>query len=301
MEDLKINHLRELESESIYVIREVAAQFERPTLLFSGGKDSIVMFHLARKAFWPAKVPFPLLHIDTGHNFQETLDFRDNLMKKTGATCIARLVQDSIDRGRVVDEKGVNASRNVLQTVTLLDAIGELKFDCAMGGGRRDEEKSRAKERFFSHRDEFGQWDPKNQRPELWNLFNGRKLMGEHFRVFPISNWTELDVWQYIFMENIEIPSLYFTHQRKVFQRDGVWLAWAPFMQLKEGEKVEVRDVRCRTIGDITCTGVTLSTADNLEDIVSEIAATRITERGGRYDDKRSDAAMEDRKKEGYF
>ncbi len=285
----------------MYVIREVAAQFERPVMLFSGGKDSIVMFHLARKAFWPAKVPFPLLHIDTGHNFHETLDFRDGLMKKTGATCIARLVQDTIDNGRVVEEKGVNASRNVLQTVTLLDAIEEFKFDCAMGGGRRDEEKARAKERFFSHRDEFGQWDPKNQRPELWNLFNGRKIMGEHFRVFPISNWTELDVWQYIFMERIEIPCLYFTHKRKVFNRDGVWLAWAPFMQMKKNEKVEERDVRCRTIGDITCTGVTLSTANSLEDIIREIAATRITERGGRYDDRRSDAAMEDRKKEGYF
>lgn len=301
MEDLKINHLRELESESIFVIREVVAQFERPTLLFSGGKDSIVLFHLARKAFWPARVPFPLMHIDTGHNFPETLDFRDRLMERTGATCHARLVQDSINNGRVVEEQGVNASRNVLQTVTLLDAIEELKFDCAMGGGRRDEEKARAKERFFSHRDEFGQWDPKNQRPELWNLFNGRKLMGEHFRVFPISNWTELDVWQYIYMENIEIPSLYYTHRRKVFCRDGVWLAWAPFMQLKKNETVVEKDVRCRTIGDITCTGVTLSTADNLEDIIVEIAASRVTERGGRYDDKRSDAAMEDRKKEGYF
>lgn len=301
MKDLKINHLRELEAESIYVIREVAAQFERPVMLFSGGKDSIVMFHLARKAFWPARVPFPLLHIDTGHNFQETLDFRDGLMKKTGATCIARLVQDTIDNGRVVEEKGVNASRNVLQTVTLLDTIEEFKFDCALGGGRRDEEKARAKERFFSHRDEFGQWDPKNQRPELWNLFNGRKIMGEHFRVFPISNWTELDVWQYIFMERIEIPCLYYTHKRKVFNRDGVWLAWAPFMQMKDNEKIEERDVRCRTIGDITCTGVTLSTANSLEDIIREIAATRITERGGRYDDRRSDAAMEDRKKEGYF
>ncbi len=301
MEDLKINHLRELESESIYVMREVVAQFEKPVLLFSGGKDSIVLFHLARKAFWPARVPFPLLHIDTGHNFPETLEFRDRLMEKTGSTCYARLVQDSIDKGRVIEEKGVNASRNVLQTVTLLDAIEELKFDCAIGGGRRDEEKARAKERFFSHRDEFGQWDPKNQRPELWNIFNGRKFMGEHFRVFPISNWTELDVWQYIFMENIEIPSLYFTHKRKVFYRDGVWLAWAPFMKMKNNETVLEKDVRCRTIGDITCTGVTLSTADNLEDIISEIAASRVTERGGRYDDKRSDAAMEDRKKEGYF
>ncbi len=301
MEDLKINHLRELESESIYVMREVVAQFEKPVLLFSGGKDSIVLFHLARKAFWPARVPFPLLHIDTGHNFPETLEFRDRLMEKTGSNCYARLVQDSIDKGRVIEEKGVNASRNVLQTVTLLDAIEELKFDCAIGGGRRDEEKARAKERFFSHRDEFGQWDPKNQRPELWNIFNGRKFMGEHFRVFPISNWTELDVWQYIFMENIEIPSLYFTHKRKVFYRDGVWLAWAPFMKMKNNETVLEKDVRCRTIGDITCTGVTLSTADNLEDIISEIAASRVTERGGRYDDKRSDAAMEDRKKEGYF
>ena len=301
MENIKINHLRELESESIYVIREVAAQFERPTLLFSGGKDSIVLFHLARKAFWPARVPFPLLHIDTGHNFQETLDFRDRLMEKTGAECIARLVQESIDKGRVVEESGINASRNVLQTVTLLDAIEEMKFDCAMGGGRRDEEKARAKERFFSHRDEFGQWDPKNQRPELWNIFNGRKTLGEHFRVFPISNWTELDVWQYIYMEELDIPSLYFTNKREVFNREGVWLVMAPFMQLKKNEKPELHDVRCRTIGDITCTGVTLSTANTLEDIISEIAATRVTERGGRNDDRRSDAAMEDRKKEGYF
>jgi sulfate adenylyltransferase subunit 2 len=301
MEDLKISHLRELESESIYVIRELAAQFERPTLLFSGGKDSIVLFHLARKAFWPAKVPFPLMHIDTGHNFPETLYFRDRLMEKSGATCIARLVQDSIDKGRVVEETGVNASRNVLQTVTLLDAIEELKFDCAIGGGRRDEEKARAKERFFSHRDEFGQWDPKNQRPELWNLFNGRKRAGEHFRVFPISNWTELDVWQYIFKEDIDIPSLYYTHRRKVFCRDGVWLAWAPFIKLKKSESIEELDVRCRTIGDITCTGVTLSNAKSLQDIIVEIAASRVTERGGRHDDKRSDAAMEDRKKEGYF
>ena len=301
MKQYNLKHLQELESESIYVMREVAAQFEKPVLLFSGGKDSIVMYYLARKAFWPAKVPFPCMHIDTGHNFPETLEFRDELMEKTGGTCIVRLVQDTIDSGKVTEEVGVNASRNLLQTVTLLDAIEELKFDAALGGGRRDEEKARAKERFFSHRDEFGQWDPKNQRPELWNIFNGKKRMGEHFRVFPLSNWTEMDVWQYIYHENIEIPNLYFTHKREVFNRDGVWLAAAPFMQLKEGEEVEVMDVRCRTIGDITCTGVTLSTADNLEDIIKEVAATRVTERGGRYDDKRSESAMEDRKKEGYF
>jgi sulfate adenylyltransferase subunit 2 len=301
MKNYKITHLRELENESIYVIREVVAQFEKPTMLFSGGKDSIVMFYLARKAFWPAKVPFPLLHVDTGHNFQETLDYRDNLMKETGSTCIARSVQDSIDKGRVVEEKGINASRNKLQTVTLLDALEEFKFDCAMGGGRRDEEKARAKERFFSHRDEFGQWDPKNQRPELWNIFNGKKRMGEHFRVFPISNWTEMDIWQYILLENIPIPNLYFNHKREVFKRDGMILATAPFMELKPEEKPEMMDVRCRTIGDISCTGLTLSKATTLEEIIREIAATRVTERGGRYDDKRSETAMEDRKKEGYF
>lgn len=301
MQSYNINHLKELESESIYVIREVAAQFDKPVMLFSGGKDSIVMYHLARKAFWPMKVPFPLLHIDTGHNFKETLDFRDQLMEKTGGRCIVRLVQDSIDQGKVTEETGYNASRNVLQTVTLLDAIAEFKFDAALGGGRRDEEKARAKERFFSHRDEFGQWDPKNQRPELWNLFNGRKRMGEHFRVFPLSNWTEMDVWQYIYMDHVDIPNLYYTHKREVFNREGVWLAYAPFMKMKPNEKTEVIDVRCRTIGDITCTGLTLSKANTLEDIIREVAATRITERGGRYDDKRSDSAMEDRKKEGYF
>jgi sulfate adenylyltransferase subunit 2 len=301
MEKYYINHLRELEAESIYVIREVAAQFERPALLFSGGKDSIVMYHLARKAFWPANVPFICLHIDTGHNFPETLDFRDKLMADTGGKCIVRLVQDSINKGRVVEETGVNASRNMLQTITLLDALEELKIDAALGGGRRDEEKARAKERFFSHRDEFGQWDPKNQRPELWNIFNGKKHMGEHFRVFPISNWTEMDVWQYIYMEKIDIPNLYYTHKREVFNRDGTWLAKAPFMQLKDTERLVVKDVRCRTIGDISCTGLTLSTANTLEDIIIEVAATRVTERGGRYDDKRSEAAMEDRKKEGYF
>lgn len=301
MESYRINHLRELEAEAMYVIREVAAQFERPTLLFSGGKDSIVMYYLARKAFWPSKVPFPLLHIDTGHNFQETLDYRDDLVKSTGAKLVVGSVQESIDSGRAVEEKGYNASRNMLQTVTLLDTIEKHKFDAALGGGRRDEEKARAKERFFSHRDEFGQWDPKNQRPELWNIFNGKKRIGEHFRVFPISNWTEMDVWQYIYLENIPMPSLYYTHRREVFNRDGVWLAMAPFMELKKGEKVETLDVRCRTIGDITCTGVTLSKANTLEEIIQEVAASRVTERGGRADDKRSEAAMEDRKKEGYF
>lgn len=301
MDNYQINHLKELEAESIFVIREVAAQFENPVMLFSGGKDSIVMFHLARKAFWPARVPFPLLHIDTGHNFEETLIYRDQLMEKTGATCIVRLVQDSIDKGRAKEETGYNASRNKLQTITLLDALEEMKFDAAMGGGRRDEEKARAKERFFSHRDEFGQWDPKNQRPELWNLFNGRKNMGEHFRVFPISNWTEMDVWQYIYMEQIELPSLYYTHEREVFERDGVLMATAPFMKLRDSEKPKMMQVRCRTIGDISCTGLTLSAANSIEDIIQEVAASRVTERGGRADDKRSDAAMEDRKKEGYF
>jgi len=285
----------------MYVIREVAAQFERPALLFSGGKDSIVMFHIARKAFWPAKVPFPLLHIDTGHNFQETLDYRDKLMEDTGTQCIVRLVQDSIDAGKVVEEKGFNASRNVLQTVTLLDAIEEFKFDAAMGGGRRDEEKARAKERFFSHRDEFGQWDPKNQRPELWNIFNGRKHMGEHFRVFPLSNWTELDVWQYIYLENIPLPSLYFTHERDMIIRDGVLLAQCPYIMLKPSDKLARMQVRFRTIGDMTCTGGVESPASTVEDIINEVAASRTTERGTRFDDKRSESAMEDRKKEGYF
>ncbi len=296
-----LTHLEELEYESIFVIREVAAQFERPVLLFSGGKDSIVMTHLALKAFWPAKLPFPLLHIDTGHNFDETIVYRDELVKRTGSTLYVGSVQESIDQGRVVEETGYNASRNILQTTTLLDTIEKYKFDAAMGGGRRDEEKARAKERFFSHRDEFGQWDPKNQRPELWNIFNGRKNPGEHFRVFPISNWTEMDVWQYIMKENIELPSLYFTHEREVFLRDGQWLAKAPFMKLKPNEHYELKTVRCRTIGDISCTGLTLSTANTIEDIIDEIAATRVTERGGRADDLRSEAAMEDRKKEGYF
>jgi len=300
---MKINneHLKELENEAIFVMREVAAQFEKKVILFSGGKDSIVLVHLAKKAFWPAKMPFSLMHIDTGHNFKETLEFRDDLAREVGVELIVKYVQDSIDKGMVAEEKGANASRNKAQSVTLLDAIEELKIDVAIGGGRRDEEKARAKERFFSHRNEFGQWDPKNQRPELWNIFNGHKNIGEHFRVFPISNWTELDVWQYIFSEKIKLPGLYYTHRRKIFSRNGVYLAWAPFMQLKPNEEVFETDVRCRTIGDITCTGVTLSKAQSLEEIISEIAATRVTERGGRYDDKRSEAAMEDRKKEGYF
>jgi sulfate adenylyltransferase subunit 2 len=301
MQKYNLNHLRELESESIFVMREVASQFENPALLFSGGKDSIVMVHLAKKAFWPSKFLFPLLHIDTGHNFEETIVFRDELVKKLDARLIIGSVQEAINNGRVVEEKGFSASRNLLQTVTLLDAIEKNKIDAALGGGRRDEEKARAKERFFSHRDEFGQWDPKNQRPELWNIFNGRKNMGEHFRVFPLSNWTEMDIWQYIYLDHIDIPNLYFTHERDVFNRDGVWLADAPFMMKKENEKVSRIKVRCRTIGDISCTGLTLSTADNLEDIIREIAATRVTERGGRADDMRSESAMEDRKKEGYF
>ena len=295
------SHLEELEAESIFVIREVAAQFERPALLFSGGKDSIILSHLARKAFWPARIPFPLLHIDTGHNFPETLSYRDEWMEALGAKLLVRSVQDSIDAGRAVEEHGYNASRNLLQTVTLLDALEELKIDAALGGARRDEEKARAKERFFSHRDEFGQWDPKNQRPELWNLFNGHKNLGEHFRVFPISNWTEMDVWQYILQEEIPLPSLYFTHQRKVIDRDGNLLAASEYLNTRPTETPEMRQVRFRTIGDMTCTGAVLSPANSLEEIIQEVAASRQTERGTRADDKRSEAAMEDRKKEGYF
>jgi len=300
MEQTK-THLKELEAESIYILREVAAQFEKPAILFSGGKDSIVVTHLAYKAFNPAKLPFPLVHIDTGHNFVETIQYRDELVKKLGAELIVGSVQESIDTGRVKEESGFNASRNSLQTTTLLDTIEKYKFDACIGGARRDEEKARAKERIFSHRDDFGQWNPKNQRPELWNIFNGRKNIGEHFRVFPISNWTEMDVWQYILQEGIELPSLYYTHTRKVFQRDGQWLAAEDCIKRRPEEVVIEKDVRCRTIGDITCTGLTLSTAHNLEDIIAEIAATRVTERGGRADDKRSETAMEDRKKLGYF
>ena len=294
-------HVRILESESIFLMREVAAQFERPVLLFSGGKDSILMVHLARKAFAPARIPFTLVHIDTGHNFPETLAFRDALVEETGATMHVGLVQDSIDSGRVREEEGPNPSRNGLQTVTLLDTLSELQADVALGGGRRDEEKARAKERFFSHRDRFGQWDPKNQRPELWNLFNGRKQHGEHFRVFPLSNWTEMDIWQYIKSEQIELPNLYFSHRREVVERNGTLLAVTDFITVQDGETVEERTVRFRTVGDATCTGAVESPAADLDAIIDEVAAARQTERGTRADDKRSETAMEDRKKEGYF
>ncbi len=296
-----LSHLRELEAEGIFVIREVAAQFENPVLLFSGGKDSITMLHLARKAFYPAKLPFPLMHIDTGHNFPETIAFRDNLMEEIGAKLIVGSVQGSIDKGTAVEETGVNASRIRLQTTTLLEMLESQKFDAALGGARRDEEKARAKERFFSHRDEFGQWDPKNQRPELWNIFNGRKNMGEHFRVFPLSNWTEMDIWQYIFLEKIPIPPLYYAHERNCLIRDGVILSDSDHLNKKPDEKISKMKVRFRTIGDMTCTGASLSEADTLEKIIEEVASTRMTERGGRADDKRSETSMEDRKKEGYF
>ena len=301
MDSYNLTHLKELESEAIFVLREVAAQFEKPVMLFSGGKDSIIMFHLARKAFFPSKIPFPLMHVDTGHNFPETIKFRDEIIKETGETLIIKYVQDSIDKGTAVEENGKNASRNNLQTVTLLEGLEEGKYDCALGGARRDEEKARAKERFFSHRDEFGQWDPKNQRPELWNLYNGKKNQGEHFRIFPISNWTEMDVWQYIMLEKIKIPSLYFSHKRKVVNRNWVLLAQCDFISLKNNENWLEKKVRCRTIGDMTCTGVSESNATTVEEIIEEVAQTRLTERGGRADDKRSEAAMEDRKKEGYF
>lgn len=297
----RISHLEQLESEAIYVLRETAAQFDKPVLLFSGGKDSIVMSHLAIKAFYPAKIPFPLMHVDTGHNFPETIEFRDALVEKAGAQLIVSSVQKAIDEGRVQEEKGPNASRNGLQIVALLDSLEEGQYDAALGGARRDEEKARAKERFFSHRDEFGQWDPKNQRPELWNIFNGRKQHGEHFRIFPLSNWTEMDIWQYIKAEKIELPSLYFAHEREVLVRNGVILAVSEFVQPREGETVEVRKVRFRTMGDATITGAVESDADDLDKIIEEVAAARITERGGRADDKRSESAMEDRKKQGYF
>ncbi len=298
-----LNHLQKLEAESIYVIREVAAQFERPVSLFSGGKDSIVLGHLSKKAFTPAKIPYPLLHIDTGHNFPEVLQFRDAFVKYLDVRLLIGSVQHSIDCGRVKEEKGRYASRNYLQSTTLLDTIHEHKFDAAIGGGRRDEEKSRAKERFFSHRNDFGQWDPKNQRPELWDLYNGRKHHGEHFRIFPLSNWTELDVWQYILKEHIQIPSIYFSHQRDCVIRDGVIYAYSEYLNLDEAEKktVQPMTVRFRTVGDMTCTGGIHSTARTVEEIVQEVAAYRVSERGSRADDRRSENAMEDRKKEGYF
>lgn len=301
MQSYNLTHLKELEAESIYVIREVFAQFQNPCILFSGGKDSIVLTHLARKAFFPAKVPFPLVHVDTGHNFPETMKFRDDLVKELGVKLVVGSVQTSIDEGRAVEETGKNASRNFLQIVTLLDTIEENKFDACMGGARRDEEKARAKERFFSHRDDFGQWDPKNQRPELWNIFNGRYRDGENFRVFPISNWTEMDIWQYILSEKIEIPSLYIAHEREVVFRDGTWLPNSEFLKLREGEEVVSKKIRFRTLGDITITGGLESDADTMEKIVEEVSAARQTERGNRADDKRSETAMEDRKKEGYF
>jgi sulfate adenylyltransferase subunit 2 len=294
-------HLAELENEAIWIIREVAAWFERPVLLFSGGKDSIVLTWLARRAFHPAPIPFSLLHIDTGHNFPETLEFRDRFAGDLGLELIVRRVQDSIDRGRVREEEGTDANRNVLQTVTLLDALEELGADAALGGARRDEEKARAKERVFSHRNRFGQWDPKNQRPELWMLFNGRRQQGEHFRVFPLSNWTELDIWQYIQLERIPVPALYLAHEREVIRRNGTLLARTPFTGARRRDEVSVRRVRFRTVGDATCTGAFESDADTIEAVIRETATARITERGGRTDDRRSEAAMEDRKRVGYF
>jgi sulfate adenylyltransferase subunit 2 len=297
----RLDYLRELESESIFIIREVAAQFENPVILFSGGKDSILVTHLARKAFYPAKIPFPLLHIDTGHNFEETLSYRDEMVTRLGVRLKIASVQELIDTGELAEENGFNATRNYLQTPVLLKAIEDGKYDVALGGARRDEEKARAKERFFSHRDEFGQWDPKNQRPELWNLFNGKKRPGEHFRVFPISNWTELDVWMYLAVEKIPLPSLYFSHTRSVFERDGMLLANHPAILRRENEVAFDEIIRFRTIGDITCTGAVRSPATSLDDIIEEVATSRTTERGGRADDKRAETAMEDRKKQGYF
>jgi sulfate adenylyltransferase subunit 2 len=298
----ELSHLRALEAEGIHIMREVAAEFERPVLLFSGGKDSIVMLELAIRAFAPARIPFPVMHVDTGHNFPEVIEFRDRRLAEAGARLVVASVQDSIDQGRVVEQTGPRASRNMLQTVTLLDAIEEHGFDAVFGGARRDEEKARAKERVFSFRDEFGQWDPKAQRPELWSLYNGKHRKGEHIRVFPISNWTELDVWQYLREEDVEIPSIYFAHQRRVFERDGMLLSESPHIELLDGEEVYEETVRYRTIGDMTCTGAVESLAADYDEIIAEVAATRITERGAtRADDRVSEAAMEDRKREGYF
>jgi sulfate adenylyltransferase subunit 2 len=298
----QLSHLRALEAEAIHIIREVAAEFERPALLFSGGKDSMVMLHLAVKAFRPARVPFPVMHVDTGHNFDEIIAFRDDIVAKVGARLVVANVQDDIDAGRTVEDAGPRASRNRLQTTTLLRAIEEQRYDAVFGGARRDEEKARAKERVFSFRDEFGQWDPKNQRPEIWSLYNGRHKPGEHIRVFPLSNWTELDIWQYIADERIELPPIYFAHRRRVFQRDGMWMADSPLIPRLPGEEAEERTVRFRTVGDITCTGSVESAADSLELVIAEVAATRLTERGAtRADDRISEAGMEDRKREGYF
>ncbi|HMR94891.1 MAG TPA: sulfate adenylyltransferase subunit CysD [Microthrixaceae bacterium] len=298
----ELTNLQALEAESIHIMREVAAELERPVLLFSGGKDSIVMLRLAEKAFWPARIPFPMMHIDTGHNFDEVYEFRDRRVAELGVKLVVASVQESIDQGRAVEQTGPRASRNQLQTVTLLDAIELHGFDAAFGGARRDEERARAKERVFSFRDEFGQWDPKNQRPELWNLYNGRHHRGEHIRVFPLSNWTELDIWQYIEAEGIEVPSIYFAHEREVFQRDGMWLAVTPFVTLMDDEVPETRTVRYRTVGDASCTGAVESTASTVAQVIDEVASTRITERGAtRADDRASEAAMEDRKREGYF
>jgi len=296
-----LNYLDELESEAIYILREVWAQFQNPVILFSGGKDSILVTHLAKKAFYPSKIPFALMHVDTGHNFPETIEFRDKLIKELDARLIVGSVQESIDTGRVAEEKGKNATRNALQITTLLDAIEQNKVDCAIGGGRRDEEKARAKERFFSHRDDFGQWDPKNQRPELWNILNGKYFEGEHFRAFPISNWTEMDVWNYIQRENIEIPSLYLAHEREVVRRQDSWIPNSDFLKLEENEEIVTKKIRFRTLGDITITGGIESDADTIEKVALEVSAMRQTERGNRSDDKRSETAMEDRKREGYF
>ena len=299
---LTLTHLDELEAEAVHIMREVAAELERPVLLFSGGKDSIVLLRLAEKAFRPGKFPFPVMHVDTGHNFPEVLEFRDRRVAELGETLVVASVQESIDRGRVVEETGPRASRNQLQTTTLLDAIEEHRFDAAVGGARRDEERSRAKERIFSFRDDFGQWNPRAQRPELWNLYNARVRRGEHVRVFPISNWTELDVWQYIARERLELPPIYFAHEREVFRRDGMLYAVSEYLQRLEGEEPFVESVRFRTVGDMSCTGAVASRAATLEDVVAEIAATRVTERGEtRADDRVSEAAMEDRKRVGYF
>jgi sulfate adenylyltransferase subunit 2 len=298
----ELTHLQALEAEAIHVIREVAAEFERPVMLFSGGKDSAVMLHLAVKAFAPARLPFPVMHVDTGHNFPEVIEFRDRRIAELGARLVVTSVQDAIDAGKVVEETGPRASRNRVQTVPLLEAIESHGFDAVFGGARRDEEKARAKERVFSFRDDFGQWDPKSQRPELWNLYNGRHRRGEHIRVFPLSNWTELDIWQYVAAEGVELPSIYFAHRRRVFQRDGMWLAESPWVTLLDGEDVEERTVRFRTVGDATCTGAVESAAATPAAIIEETAATRITERGAtRADDRISEAGMEDRKREGYF